>query len=487
MNQQSGQPHHPHPHDFNHSDAHHVRGTFAGKIGFILAAAGSAVGLGNIWRFPYLTGENGGAAFILVYLICIALVGMPVMLAEFVIGRSTQTNQVAAYKELAPGKPWFLNGAMGLVTGLLILGFYCPVAGWVLDFGVKMTLGLFKVKGMTDPQMMEYFGAQTAALTGGTWEPLIWMVVIMAMTAGIISFGIESGIERACKVLMPMLIIIMLLLMLRSLTLPGIDENHSMSQGLAFLFKPDWSKITPTAVLEALGQAFFTLSLAMGAMMTYASYVNRDINLSRMVVNITALDTLVALLAGLIIFPAVFAFGLEPSSGPTLIFVTLPTIFAKMHFGRLIGATFFLLVTVAAITSTISLLEPIVTWLVDDHKLNRRPATWLTSLVVILFGIPACLSAGDTSPLAGFKIPFIGGEQTIFGLYDAMTSNLMMPIGGFVICMFIRFGWQRSRIVQETVGTHGRPGFIIFLWYRVVTIITPILILLVLLNKLGVF
>ena len=478
-------PHPPHLHELDHPDATHVRGTFAGKIGFILAAAGSAVGLGNIWKFPYIVGENGGSAFILVYLVCILLVGVPVLLAEFVIGRAAQTSQVSAYRRLAPGKPWFLNGAMGLFCGWFILAFYCPVAGWVLAYGVKMALGMFQVDGMNPAQMGDYFEKQTGELITGSWEPLIWMLVILLLTCGIIAFGIEGGVERSCKILMPLLLFIMTLLAIRSLTLDG------MSEGLVFLFKPDFAKLSPKAILTALSHCFFTLSLAMGAMMTYASYVKPHVDMSKMAVQVAALDTFIALFAGLIIFPAVFAFGMEPTAGPALIFQTLPTIFMQMPFGQLLGTAFFLLVTVAAITSTISLMEPIVTWMVDDLDWRRLRATVVTFLGIALLAAPVSLASGASAPLGEATTRFFewfGLEgMTLFDFFDALTQKIMMPVGALVICLFIGFGWNRGKILQEAVGTLRRPGRVLVWWYWTCTILSPILILLVLLFGFGVF
>lgn len=472
-----------HKHDANAPDDYHVRGNFATKLGFILAAAGSAVGLGNIWRFPWLVGENGGSAFILVYLICIVIVGMPVMLAEFIIGRHTQTDQVSAYSEIRPGTPWCLNGLLGLVSGLLIMSFYAPVAGWVLAFGCKMGLGMFgEARGMDTEAMTVFFQDASGSIIGGTTEPIVWMLVIMVITGGIIAMGVEGGIERACKVLMPTLLGIMVLLLIRSLTLPG------MSGGLAFLLKPDFSKISGMTILEAMSQAFFTLSLAMGAMMTYASYVRKEVNLSKMVVSVASIDTGIALLAGLIIFPAVFAFGMEPAAGPALIFHTLPVVFTQMPLGHVIGTAFFLLLTVAAITSTISLVEPIVTWFVDGLGIRRIYGTLAVVTLIVALAIPVTLSVSGDS---GLFVLLVQGEDGVsrmplFDVFDFLATKLAMPIGAIVICLFTAFGMKRAMVLKEAVGTEGTPGRAIYLWYWVCITLSPVLILLVLLQGLGV-
>lgn len=480
---------HAHLHDQAQTDEFHVRGKFASRMGFVLAAAGSAVGLGNVWKFPYMCGQNGGAIFILIYLFCIVFICLPAMIAEFTIGRHSQTDQVTAYSVIAPGKPWGLNGLMGLTSGFLILTFYCPVAGWMLASGVKMATGQYDTEGMDAAQMGAYFQEQGLNLitAANAWEPVFWMIVIMAITAGVIFMGIESGIERACKYLMPLLFILMIILIGFSLTRPG------MSDGLTFLFKPDVTKLFNEngsfkfdIVLAGMGQAFFSLSLAMGAMMTYASYVDKKEHLGKLALQITFIDTMVALMAGVMIFPAVFAMGADPAAGPGLVLFTLPAVFLQMPLGHFGGTLFFLLLTVAAITSTISLMEPIVTWLIDGLNIKRLPATIMVLLGIIAFGIPVCLSATS----GGLISLNIAGGETPMPLLDAvdyMAEFLMMPLGAFVICMFIAIGgWKRRTVLQEAAGEGNTPGKLLVLWYYAAITIAPIGTLLVLGHSTGV-
>lgn len=474
---------HPHLHDSKGVDDYHVRGQFGSRLGFILAAAGSAVGLGNIWKFPYMTGENGGSAFIILYLICVFIFGLPVMLGEFVIGRATQTDQVTAYSVLSPGRPWGLNGLMGLLSGLLILSFYCPVAGWMLCYGVRMATGGFDVAGMNHEQIGDYFNGQMMTLlqanTPETWYvPIIYMLIIAVITGTIILMGVESGVERACKILMPALFILMLLMIVRSLTLPNIGG------GLSFLFKPDFGKISWSTLLSAMGMAFFSLSLAMGAMMTYASYVDKKENLVKMALSVTLLDTAVALLAGLMIFPAVFSAGLDPNAGPGLVMQTLPVIFMSMPLGKIAGTIFFLLLTVAAITSSISLMEPIVTWLVDGLNIRRGYAAVMVLLLIVILAIPVSLSVtGD-----GLMVLNIRGltSMPLFDVMSYLAENVFMPLGAIIICMFLLLsGWKRSAILQEAVGTEGTVTTAVKLWYWTAVTITPLGILFILLNSSG--
>jgi NSS family neurotransmitter:Na+ symporter len=335
------------------------RDGFASKFGIIAAAAGSAIGLGNIWKFPYITGIYGGAAFIIVYLICIAIIGAPVMLSEFTIGRRAQKNAIGSFKKLAPGKPWFIAGWMGFLAAFAILSFYGVVAGWALDYIVKAVTNSF---AGSDP---EAIAGIFTGLISQTWTPIFWQVVFMALTAGVVLGGIKDGIEKYTKILMPMLLVIIVILDIRAVTLPGAGE------GVAFLFKPNWSLITSEAILSALGHAFFSLSLGMGTMITYGSYIGKKENLGEVALQVTLADTAIALLAGLAMFPAVFAYGIEPSAGPGLVFITLPNVFQQMPGGYIFQILFFVLLSVAALTSSVSILEVVVAYFHEDKNVSR--------------------------------------------------------------------------------------------------------------------
>ncbi|MCG8685409.1 MAG: sodium-dependent transporter, partial [Desulfobacterales bacterium] len=321
------------------------RDSFSGKYGFIAAAAGSAIGLGNIWKFPYITGIYGGSAFIIVYLICILLIGLPIMLSEITVGRRAQKGIFGAYKTLAPGTPWFFSGYMGIAAAFLILSFYGVVAGWTMEYVVKAVTGTFS--GKTPDEIGTMFGS----FIGQPFKPLIWQLTFMALTCFIVIAGIKNGIEKYSKILMPILLAILLLLCIRSVTLEGA------SKGFEFLFSPDFSKLSGEAILAALGHAFFSLSLGMGTLITYGSYVKKTENIAPLAAHITIADTVIALLAGTAIFPAVFAFGITPSAGPGLVFVTLPNVFQQMPLGYIFCILFFFLLAIAALTSSISILE----------------------------------------------------------------------------------------------------------------------------------
>lgn len=453
-----------------HPDEHHVRGKFASRLGFMLAAVGSAVGLGNIWLFPYTVGENGGGAFILIYFGCILFVGLPAMLVEFAIGRHGKTSPIGAYRKIAPGTPWWLNGLMGVFAGFVIMSFYSVVAGWVIRY---FFVGIFQGFSGFDSAGSGGIFEDFIAGTGG---PLCYQFAAIAMTGLIIFFGIENGIERASKYLVPLLGLILLLLVVRSLTLDGGFE------GVKFMFQPDFSKIQPKSLVAALGLAAFTLSVGMGAMMTYASYVGDDVHLGRTAVNIAVLDTCVAILAGLAVFPAVFAAKMDPAQGPGLVFVILPQVFAEMPLGRFVGVAFFFLLFVAALTSMISIMEPVVTWLVDDVRLKRHAATLLAGGGIFLVGIPACLSVSGDSLLGGVKIPFLGGATSFFGVLETLTLELMLPLGVMVACIFLLFGWKRLEALKEVAGSSGgHPEHLLLrVWYIVAISVTPIAVFLLL-------
>jgi len=412
-----------------------TREQWGSRAGFILAATGSAVGLGNIWKFPFITGESGGAAFVLVYLVCVLLIGFPVMLLEFALGRRTRKNPVGAYKDTdKPGGAWFLAGAAGVLAGFIILSYYSVVAGWCFGYVVKALTGTFRA--FEAPAMAAEHFAQTAE--SARWA-VGYHILFMAVVVGIVLGGVRRGIERAAKILMPSLIVILVILMLRGLTLDGAGA------GVAFLFKPDFSKISGDTILVALGHAFFTLSLGMGAMITYGSYLGEKVNLVTSAITVAFLDTLVALMAGVAIFTAVFAYGLEPNAGPGLLFHVLPAVFSEMPGGGIFGLLFFVLLSIAAITSGISLLEVVTAHYVDDRGWSRTQATLTFGLVIVLLGIPSALSFGqlaDWHPLEGTAVVsiVIGVLGCMFamllGCFDFREGRMKLPEKAITISLF---------------------------------------------------
>lgn len=410
------------------------RDSFGSKIGIIAAAAGSAIGLGNIWKFPYITGENGGGAFLVVYLICIALIGLPVMISEFTIGRRGQKNAIGSFKALAPGSKWFTAGIMGIASAFMILSFYGVVAGWTFNYVFKAATNAFA------GQSPDQIGAMFGGLIADTWTPIILQVIFMFMTGFIVIAGIKDGIEKYAKILMPILLLILIILDIRAVTLPGAGA------GLEFLFKPDWSKLTVEGVLEALGHAFFSLSLGMGTMVTYASYINKKENLTTTAIQVTIADTVIALLAGVAIFPAVFAFGVDPSSGPGLVFVTLPNVFQQMPGGYIFSIMFFGLLGVAALTSSISILEVVVAYFSEELNMTRKKATVLATIAITLVGIPCSLAMGPMADVQFFGLNF-------FDLLDWISANLLLPLGGLFISLFVGWKLGLENVVDELTSS----------------------------------
>ena len=447
------------------------RANFGSKLGVILASAGSAVGLGNIWRFPYETGEHGGAAFILIYLCCVLFMGIPIMSAEFLIGRRSRANTARAYQVLAPKTQWKWVGRMGVLCGFLILGYYSVVAGWTLEFIGEAATNSFAGKTAAD------FIASFNGFVGNPWRPLIWLLVFMMATHLIVVRGVEKGIEKASKIMMPMLFLLLILLAICALTLPGAGA------GIEFLFKPDFSKIDAGAFLAAMGQAFFSLSLGMGCLCTYASYFKNDTNLPKTALNVGIIDTSVAILAGIIIFPAAFAVGIQPDAGPSLLFITLPNVF-QQAFGNIpflaitLSIMFYVLLELAALTSTISLHEVVTAYLHEEFKMTRRKAAWIVTTLCTLLGVISSFSLG------------IWKEYTIFGLtffdaFDYVTAKLMMPIGGMLIAIFV--GWYLDKkIVWEEISNQGSLKPAIFkLLVFLLKYFSPIAIGVIFINELG--
>mgnify|MGYP001405472778 FL=1 len=443
------------------------RDSFGSKFGVIAAAAGSAIGLGNIWRFPYVVGENGGGAFLVIYLAFIFGIGIPVMMSEFVIGRTSQRNPYGAFKKLAPGKPWYLVGIMGVVAAFTILAFYTAVAGWTLEYIYQSIINGFAGKSTAElDTMFETFRA-------GSFRPILWFAIFMAMTSWIVVSGVKNGIEKYSKILMPILLALIIVLCIRSITLPGAKA------GLTFLFKPDFSKITTDTILEALGQAFFSLSIGMGTLITYGSYISKKENLVNTAVNVSMADTLIAVLAGVAIFPAVFAFGIEPSSGEGLVYKTLPNIFQQMPGGYLFSLMFFILLGVAALTSTISVLEVIVAYFSEELKITRKKATIIAAVSVSFLGVLSTMSWGA---LAEVKI--FGNH--IFGILDFISANIFLPVGGLFIVTFVAwyFGYRNTKEELSNGGALKANYLPVYMF--IIKFIAPIAITMVFLNGLGI-
>jgi NSS family neurotransmitter:Na+ symporter len=402
------------------------------RIGFILAAAGSAIGLGNVWKFPFITGLYGGAAFVMVYLVCILLIGAPVMLIEFAIGRKTQRNPVGAYEAIAGERSlWTWVGGLGVLAGFIILSYYSVVAGWCLGYVIKSIGGAFSA--FNDPaEAGEVFERFAGSPSQAVFSHAVFMLICIIVVAQ----GVKSGIEKAARVLMPTLLAILVLLVFRGLTLEGSGK------GVEFLFRADFSKLTGDAILVALGHAFFTLSLGMGAMITYGSYLSRQDNLVSSAVWVLVLDTGIALMAGLAIFSAVFAYGLDPAAGEGLIFHVLPVVFGQMPGGAFFAFLFFVLLSIAAVTSGISLLEVVIAYLVDEKGWKRPKATWVFGTVILVLGIPSALSFG---PLADVKI----GNWTFFQLFDYVSFKYILPLGGLLSILFVLGRWKVVEFLAE--------------------------------------
>jgi len=407
------------------------RGFWGSRLGFILAASGSAIGLGNIWKFPYIVGENGGGAFVLIYLVCIFVIGTPIMLAEFTLGRKTNLNPVGAFQSLKPKSAFISIGYMGVLAGFLILSFYGVVGGWTFAYVVKSVTG--SVLSFTSPKEA---GAFFGTFISNTGETIFYHALFMGVCIAIVLRGVHGGIEKACNILMPTLVIFLILLMVRSLTLDGAME------GVAFYLYPDFSKINGNTVLIALGQAFFSLSLGMGCMITYGSYLSDKENLTSSTVYVVMFDTLIALLVGMVIFPAVFAMGLEPAEGPSLVFSVLPAVFTDMPMGQGVSVIFFTLLAIAAITSGISLLEVVVAYFIDQRGWQRKKAVMIVGSAIFAFGIPSGLSFGI---MADIKL----AGMTFFDHVDNISSNYLLPLGGMLTAIFVGWVWGTKNAHDE--------------------------------------
>ena len=429
------------------------REQWGSKLGFILAAAGSAVGLGNIWRFPYITGQNGGAAFVLIYVAIVFIIGFSVMLAEMAIGRKAQLNAVGSFEKLKGGA-WPIVGWMGIAAGFIILSFYCVIGGWTIKYTI------FSFTGLMDAAAAGKAGDIFGGFVTNTTQVVIYQAIFMLATIFIVAKGIGEGIERYCKFLMPALFVILIVLIVRAVTLPGAEK------GLAFYLKPDFSKLSGGSLGAALGQAFFSLSLGMGCMITYGSYVDRKTTLPSSAIQVCTIDTLVALLAGMVIFPAVFAFGVDAGAGPGLTFVTLPGVFAKMPGGMIWSALFFILLFIAAITSSISLLEVVSAYFIDKGW-PRAKAAWLLGIVIFAIGVPSAISLTGGLKVAG---------KDFLDAMDFASSNVLLPLGGVFISLFV--GWFWTADARKEVSNNGEYSFgLMEPWMWVCKVLAPVAIL----------
>lgn len=419
------------------------RGGFTSKLGFVAAAAGSAVGLGNIWRFPFEVGRNGGAAFLLVYLICIVLIGLPVMTGEITIGRSTGSNPYRAYRKLG-GANWSWLGVWGIICGIMFLSVYNVVAGWAFGYFVGVSFGDL----LSTPDLGGYFSTSIAEIG----DNFLYSLAFMIITAFIVSRGVSGGIEKAAKILMPILLTLLVGIIIYSLTLDGAME------GVKYYLVPDFGAITIPTIYNALGLAFFSLSMGMGALITYGSYINKTDNITESATLVTITDTVVAFLAGLMVMPLVFSMGQSPNAGPGLLFVTLPSVFQAMGpiTGKIIGSMFFLLICFAALTSTISLLEIPSGLLVDEKKWSRKKVVWLTALAIFVVGIPGMLSHGAVDGLTNFMF-YEGRAKSYFDVVFDIFSDTGLPLGGLLMSIFIARKWGMDKFDSEIES--GNPTY----------------------------
>lgn len=431
-----------------------------------MAVAGSAVGLGNIWRFPYMLGENGGGAFLVLYIVMIILIGLPLVLGEFVIGRATRRGVVGSFRKLAPGKPWVGIGYVSIITGFTILGFYSVIAGWTARFLVEAIGNNFH------SQSAAQIGSAFDAFVQSGWQPVLYALAFVALCMWIVARGVERGIEKFNKILMPSLIVILVLLAINSVRLSGFGE------GMEFLFKPDFSKITSKTVLDALGQVFFTLSIGMGVMITYSSYVTKQENLPRSKAMVTVIDTSIALLAGIAIFPAVFTFGIAPSEGPSLVFLTLPNIFAQLPGGYIVAIAFFVMLLIAAITSTISIMEMITAYLIEEFKISRLRAVSYISFVIFLLSVLSALSQVRSLNLSIFGL-------NIFDFLDTLSSNYLLTLVGLLTALFV--GWVfDKRLMRKAFTSDGRYAAKLYAPFLfIIRYIVPVGVSIIFLSKIG--
>ncbi len=446
------------------------RANFGSKLGMILATAGGAVGLGNVWRFPYMTGQNGGAAFILIYIGCVLLLGIPCMVSEFIIGRHGASNTYRAYAKVGNGTAWRFVGLLGVVTGFLITGYYAVVSGWCLQYIYASVMGELHGNPAFVQQYFQSFSADPV-------RPVFWLVVILLVTHFVIIHGVRGGIEKASKWMMPTLFILLLVIVVASCMLPGAWK------GVEFLFKPDFSKVTQDVFLGALGQSFYSLSIAMGCICTYASYYTRQTNLLHSALQVSVVDTLVAILAGLIIFPAAFSVGVNPDSGPSLIFITLPNVFNQAFsavplVGWCISILFYALLSLAALTSLMSLHEVSTSFFYEELHISRHRGAIIVTVTTAIIGVFCSLSLGGVTGLT------IAGKS-LFDVFDFVTGQIFLPVGGFLTCIFLGWCVPRQLVYDEFTnwGTLSSRFLGVFLF--LVRYVCPLAILGIFLNQLG--
>jgi len=441
-----------------------TRGQWVTSIGFVLASAGAAVGLGNVWKFPYLAAMFGGGTFLFAYIVMLLLLGIPILITEIVLGRKGKLNPVGTYGTLSGGSSWWkFVGFVGVAVNFIVLSYYAVVGGWLTNYMFQYLTG--GIKG----DYGQYFGG----FITNPAAPLLWHAIFMAATIFIVAKGISGGIEKASKIMMPALFIIFVILVVRSITLPGAI------QGIKYYLMPDLSKLTGATFLMAMGQIFFSLNIGAGCTMTYASYLSKDENIPKMSVMVSIMDTLAAFMAGMVVIPSVFAFNLDPSAGPPLLFITMPHVFGEMPFGVFFGLLFFVLMLFAALTSSISMLEVNVSFLVDNYKKNRLKAAIIAGIVIFLVGIPSSLSQGVFS---WFKI----GGLDFLSAADFLASYILMPFGAFMMCIFV----SRVLGIKEAVREATNNGTIAFglkrAWEVLIKYIVPIIIILVFLMSTGI-
>ena len=446
-----------------------VHGQWSGRLAFILAATGSAVGLGNIWKFPYITGDNGGGAFVLVYLICIAMVGIPVMMAEILIGRRGRLSPINTMALLSSEEHrhgvWRGLGWMGAIAGLLILSYYSVIAGWAIAYVMRTASGVFV--GATADGANSIF----ASLVSDPERLLAWHTLFIVATMLVVARGVQHGLERAVRFLMPLLLFMLLILV------GYAASTGAFSQALSYLFAPDFSKLTSETVLVAMGHAFFTLSLGMGAIMAYGAYLPKDISIAKTTFAIAGADTAVALLAGMAIFPIVFANGMEPAAGPGLIFKTLPIAFGQMDSGLVFGTVFFILIVFAAWTSAISLIEPMVAWLVENKNMSRASASVIMGLITWFLGIGSVLSF-NVWEKATWSVPGLFTNLNFFDTLDFLTANIMLPLGGLFIAVFVGHLMSKTKVTEEL----DTSPLLYKIWYFLIRYVTPLLVIIVFLK-----
>ncbi|MCQ6276823.1 sodium-dependent transporter [Bacillus sp. V3B] len=439
---------------------------WSSKLGFILSSAGAAIGLGAIWKFPYVTGVSGGGAFFLIFVIFTLLIGLPMLISEFIIGRGSGKEAISAYKKLAPNSLWINVGRLGVVGCFLLLSFYCVVGGWVFIYSVLSIPGKLIQDGANYPELFgQVTGSPVITITG--------LAIFLLINVLVIALGVQNGIEKANKYMMPILFIFFIILVVRSLTLDGAME------GVKFFLQPDFSKITSEAILYALGQSFFALAVGFSCMVTYSSYLDKNVSIPASAGSVVFMNIFVSLFAGLAIFPVVFSFGLEPAEGPGLLFIVLPTVFAQLPFGELFLSLFLILFLFATLTSAFSLLEIIVAAFTANGKHSRKKVSWIAGLVIFIAGIPAALSS---SLLADFK--WFG--RTVFDLTDFLVSNIMLPLGNLFIAFFIMYRMSQSIVKQEFFQANPLTQAPFIAWKFLMRWVVPILIILVFLSTSGI-